>query len=262
MLAKSAARHICCPGGTSRKRLIAGQPDERTAGSAQVEAEASRRTRLLSRGQRGVRDPMDPAGDRRFGTPRSGESPAAGSIGSRGRGVGDAEEPKRDGAERDRDRRGPRRGLGEQRPRVITSSVGAELSPPTHGAHRVPIGWDSLPRKRTSFSPRLLFRFSSPADLSRRSLVSLVSLSLCLSVSHSLFPSRSSQSRVAFPATTRYSSLSSSRRSLGFHLCSSRESPFDTFRPCVSSVLFLFFTFPLVPLLERVLAGCPPSFGS
>lgn len=60
-----------------------------------MEAEASRQTRLLSRGQRGVRDPMDPAGDRRFGTLRSGESPAAGSIGSRGprgSGRGGAEE--------------------------------------------------------------------------------------------------------------------------------------------------------------------------
>lgn len=53
----------------------------------------------MSRGQRGVRDPMDPAGDRRSGTLSSGESPAAGSIGSRGRGVRDAEELKRDGAE-------------------------------------------------------------------------------------------------------------------------------------------------------------------
>lgn len=147
------------------------------------------------------------------------------------------------------ERRGPRRGFREQRPRVITSSVGAELSPPTHGAHRVPIGWDSLPRKRTSFSPRLLFRFSSPPDLSRHSRQSRLSLSpsfsLTLALSLSFFPIAR---RV--PATTRYSSLSDSRRSLGFHLCPSRESLFDTSRPCASSVLFLLF----------YVSSCP-SFG-
>lgn len=81
---------------------------------------------------------------------------------------------------------------------MITSSVGAELSPPTHGAHRVPIGWGSLPRKRTSFSRRGFSFVSAHLRTSLGSLSSVSSLCLPLSISHSLFPSRSSQSHVAF----------------------------------------------------------------
>lgn len=66
------------------------------------------------------------------------------------------------------------RGAQERtRPRVITSSVGAELSPPTRGAHRPPIG-------RNSQQENTQARLFQSLALSHSSLFSFYNIHLCL----------------------------------------------------------------------------------
>lgn len=95
---------------------------------------------------------------------------------------------------------------------MITSPVGAELSPPTRGAHRSPIGQGSLPRKRAGFAAASLSFRSSPPDLSRHSLVGLLCSSLprLFFLSLSLPCAPSPQSYVVL-AAVRCPSLSGSR---------------------------------------------------
>lgn len=159
-----------------------------------------------------------------------------------------------------RERRGPRRNQGTERrtrPRVITSPVGAELSPPTRGAHRAAIGRGSLPRKRSRLRPRLLFRFSSPPNLSRYSRQSPVSLPLflCLFPSPSPVPLHSSQLYVVsrFPGVvTVIVQLSIFHSSALPSLHHSRRAVPSLFFPVLS-----FFTHFPVSLSERSSADCP-----
>lgn len=230
-----------CPRGTRRKRLIAGQPGRRAAGSAQVEAETSRQARSLSRGWRGVRDPMDPAGDRRSGVrDTSLRRESGGWLDRFERGVRDAEGAgvRRSGVRQREEAPG---GAPENSGRGWLRRLSAR------NCLLLPMGPIAFPLAGTPCRgnvPASRRGFSFVSAHLRTSLGTLSSVS-SLSVAHSLFPSRSSQSRVTFLPTARYSSLSSSRCMLGFHLCPSRESPFDTSRPCV--FLFCSFSFHISP---------------
>lgn len=118
------------------------------------------------------------------------------------------------GAEREA-RASPRRGMTRRereetpggareqrrtRPRVITSPVGAELSPPTRGAHRAPIG--RAPCRGNVPASRRGFSFVS-AHL--RTSLSTLSSVFCL------FPCRSSQLYIVPAANMMCSSLSNSQ---------------------------------------------------
>lgn len=185
---------------------------------------------------RGVRDPTDPAGDRRDSLPRGVTAATAGRGGPAARSMGAEKEvrtmPRHGTMQREREEApGGAREQQRTRPRVITSPVGAELSPPTRGAHRAPIG--RAPCRGNVPASRRDFSFVS-AHL-RTSLGTLSSCLLSLSLSYLPIVYR-------FCRDTMCSSLSSSRYT-GFHPCPSRTSHLAVLRcstlshPCFRFVL-------------------------
>lgn len=212
---------------------------------------------------RGVRDPTDPAGDRWDSSPRSVAAAAAAVADSRGgpavRSDGRGERGEDFAAVRhdtEGERRGPRRGQRAAADTAAGDYIACRRGTVSSYPRRPPCSdWpDSLPRKRTGFSPRLLFRFSSPPDLSRHSLVSLLSLSL------SFLPIVCRSCR----GMTR-SSLSVSRRGTpAFPPCLSRKSHLAVLRRSTGPIFVSVLSFYVLPCpsFGEVLVVCPPSFGS
>jgi len=122
-----------------------------------------------SLGDRKVRDPTDRAGDRQNSLPHSVATASRGGPigGKRGE---DFAVTRHD---TEGERRGPRRGQRAAADTAAGDYIACRRGTVSSYPRRPPCSdWPgSLPRKRTGFSPWLLFRFSSPSDLSRHSLV-------------------------------------------------------------------------------------------
>lgn len=152
------------------------------------------------------------------------------------------------------ERRGPRRGQRATADTAAGDYIACRRGTVSSYPRRPPCSdWPgSLPRKRTGFSPRLLFRFSSPPDLSRHSLVNLLSLSL------SFLPIVCRSCR----DMTRLSLFSS--QYVGFHPCLFCKSHLAVFRRSTGPIFVYVLSFYVLPCLSfgEVLVDCPPSFDS